>query len=745
MTKEMSPQDAFLEFFPSYRDNYCPRSEMWGEWMVQSSCYYFGIAEGKRRLSELVNGGKMEKMVWKGRVWYRVVSFPEGGTTVQKMDDLIELERKILVEESVPASSAGAEVKESPVLEQKDSEIGKAKTSKSVKRKNKKKKVQIDATDESVPRAWDAWKVGPGFDGLPLSQQQKTTWAKTTDECKAPRPEAELSKETEGLLQSWLTKYDYGSLEGLWNVGAKTILRSKLMVEYKKYLAAGNVKFDSKRPSNSADSVNNAKGELHARRVGTCDGAPASVSTRKVQGLSDEFSRTLKSMDIKYNGKGVYESLSGYCLPPSGFEAVRESYISQAARQMPGNWDKIRVQKGFLDQFDQFVDQYPRTESFTTKSFVEAVNSYLDRVDGTKSAGWSNRYRPGPKSAWTSKPEARESLIYLASCRLALRMAEGDNTAWLSPQDMVLLGLKDPSDVFTKAEPHDAKKAQARRWRLIWNCSVLDAVVQEMAHYAQNKADIAAFNESKLFCQAVGLGHHDEGIEHLGQLFDSLSWMGGGKALKGSDASGWDLSVCRDAIAFDAERRAILLKSPSSLDWKVLYTEAMTNSAHVIVIGKVLWESRYFGVTSSGIPSTSAQNSPIRSFTLQVCGADSAVAAGDDEVHTGDVDLALLATTGCITKEGSGFECPPNGPVDFTSHLFSKDPKTGRWTAKFSNLLKMLARADLCRSPGQPPKREALAGMRFMLRNTPEADEVFCSVLARMGWDAPEPEPLCYE
>lgn len=183
-------------------------------------------------------------------------------------------------------------------------------------------------------------------------------------------------------------------------------------------------------------------------------------------------------------------------------------------------------------------------------------------------------------------------------------------------------------------------------------------------HRRQNKADTLAYSSGEMNVQAIGLGHHDEGIERIGQALDAVSQ---GADLHGSNIQGWDFSVPRDLIYFDAERRVSRLESIDLVARDLLYAEAAVNSAHAVVIGSELWSFQNFGVTASGIPSTSAQNSPGRAFTLLVAGANREVAAGDDEVHAGNVDKALLLSAGQIVKPGSETSSPPEGPVDFKS------------------------------------------------------------------------------
>jgi hypothetical protein len=259
---------------------------------------------------------------------------------------------------------------------------------------------------------------------------------------------------------------------------------------------------------------------------------------------------------------------------------------------------------------------------------------------------------------------------------------------------------------------------------------MLDSVCQAVVHKTQNKADIEAYHVGDLNSQTVGMGHHDEGIERLGKTLDAVSF-GNTEKIYCSDASGWDVSVSRDAIYFDTERRIGCFTEYDEASAELLWLEAACNTAHILVIGGLLYALTVFGVTASGITSTSAQNSPIRAIMLLLCGAWAVATQGDDEFHTGSILQWLLDQTGCITK-GEMHESGPNGPVEFTSHILEK--VDGEWVAKFGNVYKMLAHLDLRRTPGCPPQPEMVAGMRFALRHTPEADALLLQFIELMGW-----------
>jgi len=104
----------------------------------------------------------------------------------------------------------------------------------------------------------------------------------------------------------------------------------------------------------------------------------------------------------------------------------------------------------------------------------------------------------------------------------------------------------------------------------------------------------------------------------------------------------------------------------------------------------------------------------------------------DDEVHSGDLDLDLLATTGVITKAGSYTTVCPHGPVEFTSHEYTH--KDGVWTAEFKNGNKLFAHLEMRHKTDTPPPAATLCGIRFVLRHSPGLDSAFVALCAQRGW-----------
>eukprot|EP00438_Fugacium_kawagutii_P018946 Skav232073 [mRNA] locus=scaffold1176:448072:449016:- [translate_table: standard] len=309
---------------------------------------------------------------------------------------------------------------------------------------------------------------------------------------------------------------------------------------------------------------------------------------------------------------------------------------------------------------------------------------------------------------------------------------------------MFALGLVDPKTAFTKAEPHPLKKVLTKRWRLIWVHSYVDSTIQRMLHSSQNETDVLAYHAGLKSASTIGLGHDDDGIQRFGRELEILLQAGHG-VIKSADASGWDMSVSADSLWLDTIRRTYL--TPCQLHAEFLYIEGFCNSAHIIYDGQYLWASYRFGLTASGVPSASYQNSFIRAFLAIVCGAKDALANGDDLLFAGEVDDELERSFGIIpdppaVADGKSVAIP------FTSFLwtYERQAVSGnlKWTARYDNFPKLLCRLGERTAGGldgsqAPTPHDTIEGQRFVLRSHTLYDAVYVELLKHLNFTVCEP------
>ncbi len=548
-----------------------------------------------------------------------------------------------------------------------------------------------------------------------------------------PTQPAELTAIIHKVLKGDLT-----SLPDLIGKDADTVFNHAALTPLRDYITNCGAEWSTPKNSRAKTVYHDADGKACFTRCGAykCYSKNKGRTSTPIC-MSPEFIHACKKHGIDLTAP---DGRSSFVLPPKGGEGVGASLKGQASRQRVGNYDRLS-----FEDFQTWCSSYPTSDCPSVTDTIPALEKLIASFDPSKSAGWSANSRPGTKCVWM-EGDARTALVELTLCRLIMRSVCSPRLGNMSPMEMCKMGLTDPRVLFTKSEAHALAKADENRWRLIWSISVVDTLCQLIPHNAQNKADIAAYQEGTLNMQGIGMGHHDDGIQRTGQVFE---WLGElGLLLESSDASGWDLSVCRDAIMLDAERRMRLsnLTDPRELNTLrfLLYTEALCNSAHVVAFDGQLWESDRFGITASGIPSTSCQNSPIRTLQFLACGGKRGHSVGDDLIGAGASSRELLESCGTIIK-GEPTYSPPEGPHSLTSHTYSRPGPPGTpWQATFENFNKLLAHVDLRRVPGCAPADDQLKGCLQAIRADERQTVTFRAILSEMGWRSDLPaEDVC--
>jgi hypothetical protein len=461
----------------------------------------------------------------------------------------------------------------------------------------------------------------------------------------------------------------------------------------------------------------NEEGQPMARVVGTFQGSSTGPSQKR-----KEISKRQIELCAKFDLQ-----MEKFVVPGGTQDEIEESLVSQlrSAKCLGAPFTQQERDESML----RMRKRCPVTACAHFLDTKVGVSKVVDTLDGTKSAGWSALYLRGQKSVWQTE-SGKQELAYLTRCRIILRLLWGRKAmSEMTPLELVENGLKDPLWAHIKPEPHSEKKVKEKRWRIIWAASVLDSMVTAMTSRHQDKKDIELFkgrvHGSKPTYHTLGMGHHDEGIAEFGKILDRIMAQG---LAQDEDAKAWDMSVQRSWIYADAERRCHSYKGPChDIFCELQWCEAAANSAHCLCYGTKVVEILKAGITGSGVLTTSGQNSFMRGWLADLCGAKDMAANGDDLVGVG-MKKEKIAEAGYVSKGVT--ECKSaNGPVEFTSHQYTK--VDGVWHAKFLNLDKMVARLML---GNNKPTREALCGCLYNIRNSEEQIAQFKSICQACEW-----------
>jgi hypothetical protein len=425
-----------------------------------------------------------------------------------------------------------------------------------------------------------------------------------------------------------------------------------------------------------------------------------------------------------------------------GPEYVRKSINAQFERKLP------RTTNYSIDHLKEYSRGLPAPAWDGDLTLEDYFRRILKGVSPDKGTAWNRVTGEATKGEWISnRLTGQNNLLSVIYRILILAATNHDVLLSTTPRGLFEAGLVVPEELFAKDEIHLNKKVDTDRLRVIWNTGVSAELVMRFFHDAQNKLEIELYQNGFTHSEAFpnfgscsGMGHHDDGIAELCNAMDNLLKDEHGNRVHNgvsTDASGWDISVTRALWMTDAHRRAHGACSghfPYGWCYAILNL-GVVSSAHVIVIGKEMFEVRWYGMMPSGCASTTASNSHMRGVVQsephwrETGRIGKSLSMGDDN-HARDKTSPAMKEVWRqlgVKIDEEGDTIPADQPIPFTSHLY--DPNTK--TATFNNGPKILLR--LAYHGHQKLTREQATGIRFAVRHTPELRERIYDFISSAG------------
>lgn len=444
---------------------------------------------------------------------------------------------------------------------------------------------------------------------------------------------------------------------------------------------------------NPEDFIDDKDGKVFFSKIGQFE---TKIYKKKVKPESKEtdLQKDIKDLAEKYHEEKSHGcDLGRYVLPVSNKTNIEKSMRAQVKRisvdRAPIFMNRDGSQRVgvidndyWLERTDfrlacEYVEKQYNKNKVLIKTHLEEGQTGLFKVFAglsKTSPGITGRYISNTKKDWVERYP--NDATDLAVTRLILIAACGADIKYLSPRDMIELGLKDVQDVFMKTEVHSPAKMAGERYRLIWISSLIDIIVQALVHKADNTYMKESFQKEEIDCAAIGLGHDDVGVERLVRAFQKQDLHRNISC----DATCFDLSVDFAFIEADAIRRAENIEGNSVAQFVMHFADVL--SKHVLNNCGDVWECHKLGVTTSGFISTTSQNTFARSVQARYAGCRTWVAAGDDLVADELFDSSRLLDLGVSTRD----QKHNVGETHFTSHKFNFEAQV----AQYENVEKML-------------------------------------------------------
>lgn len=238
------------------------------------------------------------------------------------------------------------------------------------------------------------------------------------------------------------------------------------------------------------------------------------------------------------------------------------------------------MQDAILDRAETYY-QYSKwqvREDFLSREHILEIIDFIYQKNGDKSPG-AVLMREG----YTSNQQAidsigREAIAYRVETRVEqlLSCDPNDPDSWIKVRYMA-----DPVRVFTKYEPHTAKKVAQKRWRLIWGVSLIDQIIDRLLSTEVVQASIA---NSHRQCAKPGFSFSNGGVQKMVEFYDDGSddWIS-------FDASSFDFTVAwwQILLATRLDQRLMLpATSPKILCQQMRWMRLMSSRTEAALYGK---------------------------------------------------------------------------------------------------------------------------------------------------------------
>ncbi|ABV55637.1 P1-P2 fusion protein [Melon aphid-borne yellows virus] len=371
----------------------------------------------------------------------------------------------------------------------------------------------------------------------------------------------------------------------------------------------------------------------------------------------------------------------GFGWPQFGAQAELKSLRLQAARwleraqsvKIPSSEERERVIRKCCEAYRNAKTIGPnatRGDSLSWEGFLEDFKQAVFSLEFDAGIGVPYiAYGRPTHRGWVEDPKLLPILARLTFNRLQ-KMLEV-RFEHLSPAELVQAGLCDPIRVFVKGEPHKQSKLDEGRYRLIMSVSLIDQLVARVLFQNQNKREITLWRAvpSK---PGFGLSTDEQVVEFMEILSAQVgvapkeligNWQ---HHLIATDCSGFDWSVSDWLLEDDMEvrNRLTLDINETTKRLRSAWLKCISNSVLSLSDGTLL-SQQVPGVQKSGSYNTSSSNSRIRVMAAYHCGAEWAMAMGDDALESVGSNLAKYAEL--------GFKVEVSSKLEFCSHIFERE------------------------------------------------------------------------
>jgi len=250
-----------------------------------------------------------------------------------------------------------------------------------------------------------------------------------------------------------------------------------------------------------------------------------------------------------------------------------------------------------------------------------------------------------------------------------------------NPLEKLQQGLRYPYIFSVKKEAHKQSKVEAKKWRVIIPSGIINQCVERLILCGFQESLDVNYGDTM---QATKIGFDDDGIQVVGRMYDEKCKLYGRPAV-GSDATGWDVSVCEvghytfgDLVVCTA----VGFKEDLLCFQNIVRSMCLENSDPLFAIDGCIVRQVQPGKVHSGCYDTTPGNGGQRGYLVHKSGGVWSITRGDDCVEWTTLEPKVLVDyyTRVMGLKVRDVEVFTADRFKICSHIFQRG-SDGVWTA----------------------------------------------------------------
>jgi len=275
-------------------------------------------------------------------------------------------------------------------------------------------------------------------------------------------------------------------------------------------------------------------------------------------------------------------------------------------------------------------------------------------------------------------------------------------------------GLRYPYIFSVKKEAHKREKVKSEKWRIIIPSGIVNQLVERMIICGFQTSLDENYGKTQ---QATKIGFDDEGHQIVGRMYEEKTKLHGFPGV-GSDATGWDVSVCEVGhYTFgDLLVSTCIGSKQDILNYQqIVRSMCLENSDPLFVIDGAVVKQVYPGKVHSGCYVTTPGNGAQRGYLVHKSGGTWSITRGDDCVEWNSVfsnyeDLTkyYVNNMGLKARDVKKFT---EDSFEICSHKYQRG-RDGVWTASLTSWRKSVVTFLVKKSANWSDLKQLLHEMR---------------------------------